>query len=229
MEFVPKEINEGLNREVGALESDRVEDFKRKSTKRFFATLSAYIDYGWYKKQNKNNDEASWERYCNQATNQLQSGLKRLGLEYQKVTGVWGNIEKSFLVWNTNYTFEQFQALMLKLNENYKQFAICIGKWVDGQYSIKLWETKSLDEIEYQVASQFTKVSVVDALKESGTVLTRHIYYKGSTQGRPEDIDSGKTRAILFESLEENICCAASEGMGGFYERQRLLKEFLGK
>ena len=224
MDQVEKELKGAMEAQGYAVESDRVEDFKRKSTKRFFATLSAFIDSDWYKKQNQGNDEISWKRYCDKATNQLQSDLKRLGLEYQKVTGAWfGSMENSFLVWNTAYTFEQFQALMLKLNENYKQWGICIGKWMENQYSVDLWETKSLDDIKYGVTKHFSRLSLTDGLKEFGTILTRHLYSK---EGK---IDSTKTKAIKFESLQENICCAASESLVGAYKRDSLLKEFLGK
>ena len=223
MEFVEKEINEQLNKEIEANECNRIEDFKLKSTKRFFATISAFIDKECYLSQNHKNDDKSWERYCYKATSQLQSDIKRLGLEHQKVTGAWaGSTESSFLVWNTAYTFDQFQALMLKLNENYKQWGICIGKWENDRYSIDLWETKSLDDIKYSISSHFTKLSVTDGLKEFGTILTRHIYSKDGK------IDGNKTTAVKFESLEKNICCAASESLAGAYKRDLLLKEFLG-
>ena len=165
------------------------------------------------------------ERYCEQVTNQLLYDLKKLGLEYQKITGIWaGEIENSFLVWNTNYTFEQFRDLMLKLNENYKQWGICIGRWdIDkNEYSIDLWETDSLDNIKYSPKKHFTKVSVRDSILDSGTILTRHIYLK---EGK---IDLNKERNISFEALEHNICCAASEGMAGYYHRRGLLEEYLG-
>lgn len=198
-------------------------DKRTKSTKSFFATLSTYIDKEWYLKQSQANNEDSWKRYCNTATNELHLDLKRLGLEYQKVTGAWfGSMENSFLVWNTAYTFDQFQALMLKLNENYKQWGICIGKWEKDKYSIDLWETDSLDKIIYKVTNHFTKVSVTDGLKEFGTILTRHIYSKDRI------IDESKTTAVKFESLQKNICCAASESLSGAYKRETLLKEFLG-
>ena len=225
MEMIEKDINEQLNNEIEASESNRVEDFKIKSTKRFFATLSAYIDKECYLKQNQKNNEELWKRYCNKATSQLQSDLKRLGLEYQKVTGAWfGSMENSFLVWNTAYTFDQFQALMLKLNENYRQWEICIGKWDKDKYSIDLWETESLDKgkIKYEIKNHFTKLSVTDGLKEFGTILTRHIY------SRDDRIDERKTTAVKFESLQKNICCAASESLSGAYRRDVLLKEFLG-
>lgn len=225
MEFVDKTIDEALNQELVANESDRIEDFRRKSTKRFFSTISAFVGYSWYMEQSPRNTETSWKRYCHSATNQLMSDLKRLGLEYQKITGIWaGEIENSFLVWNTNYTFEQFRDLMLKLNENYKQWGICIGRWdIDKkEYSIDLWETDSLDNIKYSPKEHFTKVSVRDSILDSGTILTRHIYLK---EGK---IDLNKERNISFEALESNICCAASEGMAGYYHRRDLLKEYLG-
>ncbi len=194
-----------------------------KSTKRFFATLSTYIDKEWYLKQSQTTNKDSWKKYCNTATNELHLDLKRLGLEYQKVTGAWfGSMENSSLVWNTAYTFEQFQALMLKLNENYKQWGICIGKWDKDRYSIDLLETDSLDKIKYKATNHFTKVSVTDGLKEFGTILTRHIYSKDGI------IDESKTNAVKFESLQKNICCAASESLSGAYKREALLKEFLG-
>lgn len=220
--FIDKNIREML--EKSATESDRIEDFKRKSSKRFFATLSAFIDLSWYKEQHQDNDEASWKRYCDRATSQLQSDLIRLGLEYQRVIGAWfGSMESSFLVWNTAYTFEQFQALMLKLNENYKQQGICIGKWVEDKYSIDLWETESLNSIRYKIIKHFDTLSVTDGLKEFGTILTRHIYSKDGK------IDPSKTKAIAFESLQKNICLASSECLIGAYKRDSLLEEFLGK
>ena len=41
-------------------------------------------------------------------------------------------------------------------------------------------------------------------------------------------IDESKTNAVKFESLQKNICCAASESLSGAYKRESLLKEFLG-
>ena len=196
-----------------------------RANKRFFSTLSAFIDKSRYLKQYPHGDDNLWERYCEQVTNQLLYDLKKLGLEYQKITGIWaGEIENSFLVWNTNYTFEQFRDLMLKLNENYKQWGICIGRWdIDkNEYSIDLWETDSLDNIKYSPKKHFTKVSVRDSILDSGTILTRHIYLK---EGK---IDLNKERNISFEALEHNICCAASEGMAGYYHRRDLLEEYLG-
>ena len=225
MEFIDKKINEALNKELEATESNQIEDFKKKSSKRFFATISAFIDKERYLKQSPKNNDNSWKRYCYKATEQLQTDLNRLGLEYQKVTGAWfGSMENSFLVWNTAYTFEQYQALMLKLNENYKQWGICIGKWVEEEkkYSIDLWKTDSLNDIKYNIISNFTKVSVTDGLKEFGTILTRHIYSKDGK------IDKNKTTAVKFEAIERNICCAASESLSGAYIRDKLLKEFLG-
>ena len=113
---------------------------------------------------------------------------------------------------------------MLKLNENYKQWGICIGRWdIDkNEYSIDLWETDSLDNIKYSPKEHFTKVSVRDSILDSGTILTRHIYLK---EGK---IDLNKERNISFEALEHNICCAASEWMAGYYHRRGLLEEYLG-
>lgn len=223
IDLVDKEVNEALEKELNANESNRVEDFREKSSKRFFATISAFIDEKYYLIQNPTNNRRTWKRYCYKATEQLQTDLKRLGLEYQKVTGAWqGSMESSFLVWNTAYTFEQFQALMLKLNGNYKQWGICIGRKVNDLYSVDLWETDNLDKPNYTIKNHFTNISVTDGLKEFGTILTRHIYSKEG------EIDKNKTTAVRFEELEKNICCAASESLSGAYARDKLLKEFLG-
>lgn len=219
MEMIDKKINDELNKELEANESNRVDDFKVKSKRRFFATISGYIDKDWYLAQNPDNTEESWERYCNKATEQLQSNLKRLGLEYQKILGAWeGGEEKSFLVWNTYYTFEQFQALMLKLNKDFKQWAICIGKWVEDKYAIDLWQTNSLDKkmISYKIVDSFTKISPKEAIHQNWTVLTRHTFKENNEP------------SIAFEEIERNISMASSWSQWGAYKRGKLLKEFLG-
>lgn len=224
MELVDKKINEALNKELEATESDRVEAFKKRAERNFFATLSGFIDSSFFTdKETDKYDEKGHQEYNQTADHSLCSDLKRLGLNYQKVTGVWdSNLEKSYVVWNTAYTWEQFQQIMLKLNETYKQWGICIGRKSGDKYDIDLWETNSLKDISYKKTRHYTQVTVVDALKESGTILTRKI---NNQQGElsPEKAK----RAIVFESLQTNPCLAASESLMGAYKRRDLLKDLL--
>ena len=205
-------------------ESNRVDDFKAKSTKRFFATISGFVDASLFT-TNDEYDEKGHKRYNETNTLSLQSYLKRLGLEYQKVSGLWDSVlEKSFIVWNTAYTWEQFQQVMLKLNELFKQWGICIGRKVDDKYQIDLWQTESLDDIHYEKVDTFSAVEISDALKDSGTILTRKIYDKEG------NIDTKKIRdSIKFEELQKNICAASSESMAGYYTRRRLIEELLAE
>ncbi len=204
-------------------ESDRVSDFRNKSDKRFFATISGFVDKYFFTNDEGLYDEKAHQRYNERNTNSLLSYLKRLGFEYQKITGIWaGDIEKSFLVWNTAYTWEQFQQIMLKLNELFKQWGICIGRKVENKYEIDLWETHSLDDIEYKISKTFTAVTIVDAIQQSGTLLTRKIY------DRNGKVSHNKVkRAIVFEELQRNVCAAASHGSVGFYTRRQLIRELL--
>ncbi len=224
MELIDKKINEALNKELEANEGDRVEAFKQRAERNFFATLSGFIDNSFFMDEETGKYDKKKHQENNQtADHSLCSDLKRLGLNYQKVTGAWaGSIEKSFVVWNTAYTWEQFQQIMLKLNEIYKQWGICIGRKSGDKYDIDLWETDSLKDITYKKTSHFTKINVVDALKESGTILTRKINNK---QGEisPKKVNRG----IVFESVQTNPCLAASESLMGSYKRKALLKDLL--
>lgn len=222
MEFVEKEINDALEAELNASESDRVKDFEKKAEKTFFATLSGFIDSKFFTNE-KGYDKESHQKYNERANRQLLSDLKRLGLNYQKISGVWwGEFEKSYLVWNTAYSWEQFQQIMLKLNEYYKQWGICIGRKVDNEYDIDLWETDNLDNIEYNKTSHFTKLGIIDALKENGTILHRKIY---GSNGKisPNKVSKG----IVFESLQENFCSAQDKYSTGFYVRRGLLRDLV--
>ncbi|WP_300924644.1 hypothetical protein [uncultured Clostridium sp.] len=203
-------------------ESNRIDDFRAKSEKRFFATISGFVDKSLFTKDSKY-DEDAHKKYNERNTNSLQSKLKEMGLEYQKITGIWDNTsEKSFLVWNTAYTWEQFQQIMLKLNEIFKQWGICIGRKINDKYEINLWKTDDLDNISYKVVKNFTTISISDALKDSGTILTRKIYDNNN------EIDPNKIKdSIIFEKLEKNICAASSECLMGAYIRRELIKSLL--
>ena len=203
-------------------ESSRVAQFNRTSKKAFFATLSAFIDSSFF-----NNDATALDRkrhasYNNRATTQLLHDLKKSGLDYQKITGLWdGETENSFLVWNTAYTYEQFTDLMLYFAETYKQWAVCVGKWEPDieKYDIVLWQTNSLDNIKYVKGDSFTTVSVVDALNRSASVLTRHIYDKD------KNINPDKLKdAIMFEEIQRNPCILANNSLNGAYCRRDFIK-----
>lgn len=217
-------INKALNEDQAANESNPLGDFNRKASKRFFATISAYIDKSFFTDKTGRYDEKAHQRYNEWATLHLQNDLKWLGLEYQKISGLWEyELEKSFLVWNTAYTYQQFESIMLQLNKSLRQWAICICRWDKDKYLINLWQTDSLENISYYVVDEFTKVSPVEAIKGFGTILTRKIRNKNG------ELTLDKVPAIKFEALESNVCCAASESMGGHYARERLMKEYFGR
>lgn len=162
-------------------------------------------------------DVQAHQRYNKRNTNSLPVYLKRLGLEYQSITGCWlGDIEKSFLVWNTAYAWEQFQQIMLKLNKLYKQRGICIGRKVDDKYDIYLLETDDLNSILYKVSRTFTTANVTDALRQFGTVFTR------------DEIAPDKVQdTIKFEALQKNVCAASAECLMGAYNRNSLIKSLM--
>lgn len=243
MELIDKAINQKLNEELSASESDRRESFFLQSKRRFFATISAYIDSRFFINDSGVYDSKGHTKYNERATISLMNELKRFGLQYQRILGIWdGEFEKSFLVWNTAYTYPEFEKLILKLNKNFKQWAVCIGRWDEElkEYKIGFWSTNSLDFIDYHLENTFTKVSPELALLEvrselggdmvtgdsilergRGTILTRKI---NDSTGRP---DFGKigSSGISFEALEFTPCLASSESLNGVYKRRELLKE----
>ena len=222
MDHVEKELIEQLKKEgikVPAIESERIETFKRRAERDFFATISAFIDSKFFV------DKNTHQRYNERATMALLTDLKRLGLNYQKITGVWaGDFEKSYLVWNTAYEWEQFQKIILKLGEYYTQWAVCIGKKDKGfdTYNIDLWETDNLENTEYKITQHWNSLSVIDAVGDYGTILTRKIR---NTLG--EISDNKLKRAIKLESLQTTPCLAANESLNGAYKRDILVKQLL--
>ena len=96
----------------------------------------------------------------------LQYELKRFGLYYQMAYGdEHCSLENSFIVWNKEYTFEQFQLVMLGLCELYKLQRIYIVQKIDGRFDVTLWETASLENIEYKAIKQFSKLKFKDVLE----------------------------------------------------------------
>ena len=222
--FNPQETGDELD------ESNRAYDFSRKSKRRFFATISAFVDKQFFNNDETKEDKFHHDSYNNRATNQLLNDLKRLGLDYQKVVGIWdGETENSYVVWNTAYTYEEFRNITLKLAETFKQWAVCVGRYVGEEssedlYSVELYVTDSLENIEYKLDDTFKKISLNDALAKNKTILTRHIY------NSDREIDTSKTnQSFVFEELVENRCLASSESLLGAYKRSGLLKEYLEK
>lgn len=203
------------------VESNRVDDFLKKSSKRYFATISGFVDKSFFTDSESSYDEARHKRYNERNDKSLLTYLKRYGLEYQKVTGMWeGGEEKSYLVYNTAYSWEDFRKIILKLGELCTQWALCIGRVVGNRYYIEYWETSSLTNISYEHTETFHTVSIADVLAQFKTVLLRKIHdEKGN-------IDPAKTRdSIVFEELQRNVCLAASESLMGAYKRRALLNE----
>ena len=96
----------------------------------------------------------------------LQDEFKKFGLYYQFVYGdEHCSLENGFIVWNTEYTFEQFQKVMLGLCELYKLQSIYIIQKIDGLHEVTFWETDSLENIEYKSIKQFSKLKFKDILE----------------------------------------------------------------
>lgn len=223
MDQVEKELTEQAEREV-AFESDKIEVFKGRASKHFFAILSAFIDDSFFTDKERIYNVKGHNEYNKRATAQLQSDLKRLGLNYQKITGLWdGGYEKSFLVWNVAYSLPDFIKVMFQLSKYYKQKGICIGRGVgNDEYDVEVYKTESLDNIAYVNEKHYGKVSIADALKEYGTMLTRKVY---DSKGK---IDPDKVkRVIVFESLQENPCSAQDQYLVGCYERRDLIRDLM--
>ena len=221
---VDKELNGSIETEKAAEESDRISEFKKRAERDFFATISGYIDKSFFKDEKGRYFKQRHDRYNLYATQALLSDLKRLCLNYQKVTGIWeGEFERSYVVWNTAYSYEQFQKIILELSKFYKQWAVCIGRKVgDDLYDIDLWSTDSLEDIEYYKYSHYTKVSIVEALRLNGTVLTRKIY---NSDG---EVDPDKIkRKIQFEQMKENLGLSSNESLHGAYGREANVKRLL--
>lgn len=119
---------------IQLIESNRVDDFLKKPNKRYFATISGFVDKSFFTDDEGNYNEEKHNQYNERNNRSLLTYLKRLGLEYQKVTGIWeGGEEKSYLVYNTAYSWEDFRKIILKLGELCTQWALCIGRVIDGE------------------------------------------------------------------------------------------------
>lgn len=127
----------------------------------------------------------------------LQNQLKHLGLEYQDFTvGLDEVPEKFLMIWNTAYTWEQFEQIILSLNKSIKNGTVWLGKKVDENYQIDIWKIDSKGNSKHQ------ETKTIDAV-----TLT---------------IDASN---VKFGEFQDNICAASSECMIGCYARRRLLDE----
>lgn len=86
-------------------------------------------------------------------TKEWKSTLKKLGLDYQKVKGLWD--EENIIIWKTAYTYGQFRDIFLKLNAQFKQKAFCLGRKLDEQYDVRVYQTDSLDNIQYKIIRNY--------------------------------------------------------------------------
>lgn len=93
-------------------------------------------------------------------TKKLKSVLKMLGLSFQKVEGLWDN--EKIIVWKTTYTFGLFKEIMLIINARFKQKTFCLGREQDKMYDVKVYQTDSLDNIQYQMIDHYC----IDARKK---------------------------------------------------------------
>lgn len=186
----PKSSYFHTNKDVRYISLDRYTNIHKE---RFFAIIGACAD--------ESLDESHDESY-EKNTLILQSILKKLGLTYQKVSM---GLNVQFMVWNTTYTHEQFQQVILKLGILFKQKNVYIGRRLTernenkkSKYEISVWETKSLNNIYYDKTNSFTSNSLKDVLKISP-----------------------------IEDLQENIHLASSKSLMGAYKREKLIKSLL--
>ena len=128
--------------------------------------------------------------------------LKEIDLTYQKVTM---GLNVQFIVWNTTYTHEQFQKVILKLGSLFKQKELYIGRRLPegnedkkAKYEISVWETNSINNTHYDRTNSFTSNSLKDAFNISP-----------------------------IEVLKENIHLASSKSLMGAYKREKLIKSLL--
>lgn len=127
----------------------------------------------------------------------LQDEFKNFGLYYQFVYGDENcSLENGFIVWNTEYTFEQFQKVMLGLSELHKLQSIYIIRKIDGRFGVSLWQK---DELEYTVIKQFSKLKFKDILE----------YF----------------RIIKLGLMQEKACLASTACLMGAYKRHFLMKD----
>ena len=127
----------------------------------------------------------------------LQTKLKHLGLEYQGFAiGLDEVPEKFLLIWNTAYTYEQFEQIILSLNKAIKNGTVWLGRKVDGNYQINVWKIDSKGNSKHQ------ETKIIDAATLA--------------------IDASN---VEFGEFQDNICAASAECMIGCYARRRLLKE----
>ena len=149
-------------------------NMRARESKRFFASIDGNYD-----------------------KTKLQNQLKHLGLEYQDFTvGLDEVPEKFLMIWNTAYTWEQFEQIILSLNKSIKNGTVWLGKKVDENYQIDIWKIDSKGNSKHQ------ETKTIDAV-----TLT---------------IDASN---VKFGEFQDNICAASSEGMAGYYTRRRLLDE----
>jgi hypothetical protein len=186
--------------------SNAVNIFKGKAESRAFATISASVPSDFF-----DGDEKATRRYNARATTQMENDLRSIGVEYQRTTGVWDSAyEKSFVVWNTHYSWEAFRRVMLKLNGDYKQSDLLVGIYIDKDdiatekngvtaagYNVE-WYTaddRMASQPKYRLVKTYKNISPQEALEEMGTILSRHIYKKGyDGKDVSESIDSDKVK-----------------------------------
>ena len=102
---------------------------------------------------------------------ELQDEFKTFGLFYQSAYGDENcSLEHGFIVWSTEYSFEQFRQIMLGLCELYRKKSIYIVREIDGLHEVTLWETDSLENIEYKESRQFSKLNFKDVLNYFGVI-----------------------------------------------------------
>ena len=200
---------------------DRTDGPEEKADYRYFATIRGFADGKIFTDKASMNDESQYEKYNDRKPVSLQAKLKHLGFEYQKVSGVRENeTEITFVVWNTAYRWEDFKRVMLRMNEMCKQRIVCIGRKAGGKYEVALFETASLENIDYYVKCKMESAHIADALTESIAVLRQGGYDKNRCMDR-----SKVQGAVKFEKLESNYCLAASRSMCGYYKRKMIIEE----
>ncbi len=92
---------------------------------------------------------------------ELKSNLKSLGLDYQKVKGLWA--DEKIIVWKMEYNYLQFKDIIISLNAKFKQKKFCFGRKLEDKYDVLIYQTEDFDNPQYNIIGEFS----VDAKEDN--------------------------------------------------------------
>ncbi len=89
----------------------------------------------------------------------LRAELKRLGLDFQTVKGLWK--DEKIIVWKTCYLYMSFKRIMFKLNTLFKHKTLCMGRNVGDEYDVRVYQFDETCEEKYKLIDDYLIDTVV--------------------------------------------------------------------